>query len=1574
MTEIASLGLKVEGVNNVDKASGSLDRFSKSGDRADKSARGAAGGIKTTGVESEKSARSLTSMAGAARVAVGALAALGATAAIRRMVHTFADFESGMARVRAVSGATNAEFAALTETARRLGATTEFTGTQAASGLEFLARAGWSANESIAALPAVLNLATAASMDLGAAADVASNIMSAFGIAASEASSVADVLAAASSRANTDVQQLGNAMAFVGPVAAALKIPMGDAAAAVGALSDAGIQGSAAGTGLRRVLSSLANPTGAAAKSLQSLGVELETVNPATNSLVDIVDRLSASGMSAADALTIFGDRGGPAILALVENNAKVRELSGGLRDVAGESERMAGIMRDTLTGDMQTFSSAMQDLAISISSELGPSLRGVVQSATSFVRLLSDSMAEIKLVAGILGSLATAYLAVQTGAALATVAKWAYAKSSAAVVAGSVSAATSVMTLSGAFYTLAGAAAAFMVGFQVGKYLREEFEVVEKIGIALAGGLTRTFVTLGGIMDEIGANIQYALTSPLDFVRTKVLDFLEWLAGLGENVLGLIGFGGVFDDINAALESARPETEKNFNEMVQTIRDNTADKIAEVDEIFGDMFANVGKGSKESVKELAAVEKKLVEIAKIEVPDPFPPSEGAQKIIDALQDQYNQLVLTEKQYLAVQLAAEGATSAQIEEAFRLHDAITELNNIQIHNPFDSWVKGMDALQSGFAQIHSTMDSGSKEAQKLGQAMQALAVAQGIAAILNQGMGDPYTAIGRMAAMAAAVASLIGSVGFAGSGNTAAADAQATQGAGGVLGDAAAQSESIQKGVDITADATSQLVGINRAQLMALQSMQAGIAGASGQIMRGQDFSSSSEQWGLYGGQASGVFADSFDFVTSLDGLTGWLDDMLGGSRAIINSGIEIAGGMITDLATNTVVSAFEDIESKKHFLDSKSTRRFTELLGDEVGGQFALVFGSMVDAVSASAEVLGMTEKQIGDAINNFRVAATEISLMDLDGEAQEAAISAVFSDIFDGLAVAVVPYVDEFRAAGEAYAETLVRIATQVQVTQEAVGQLGLSILDGLAPEQLARVSDELITLSGGMEKFITGFTGFVDKFATDEHKFNVATNAINSAMSQLGLEVPQSEEALWELMQTLTDPAQIAGLLRLQDSFATMFDMMDKEASQAFDLNIQLLRLQGKEEEALALIRERTLEGMSESNRALQEQIWALQDLEAAADKAAQAAQALADFQRGIADQILDIISPAHAELERLNRAMGAQIEQAQELGIAEEDLANMRHLHQLQLMKFAAGLEESISSMSDELFGTVDNGMDRTVNSVGEGMNRVRDLMISGIAQVNDWLQSSMLSNVSPLTPEQRLAEAESQFFDQISAAQGGDASAISGLSGLADQLLSEASGFFGGSTQEFDDIWMRVREAMQGVAGMSIPDAVDPQRAIQTATESTAMSALQQITLASDMIGQIAALSRVTGETPADIAERLGVPIDKLMGIIGDTSGEFAGAIDQNFNDLVTGFDMTIDPLLSVQNAQLEATKQQTADTNERLERIEQALLDGVNYQRATAVNTGETANQQGQAVAIQRRNENKPSGAGRINV
>ncbi|WP_108482256.1 phage tail tape measure protein [Oceaniglobus ichthyenteri] len=342
-----------------------------------------------------------TGLGGMARAATRSLAAVAAgfasIAGVSAAIRGISQFETGMSQLGAVSRATASELKDMRTVAMDLGSSTEYSATQAASGLNFLAMAGFNAAESMAAIPDVLNLATAAQLDLGQAADISSNIMSAFAISAENAGAVADVLAAASSRANTDVGQLGEAMKFVGPVASALGIEMNDAAAAIGVLSDAGIQGGMAGTGLRRVLSSLANTTPQAAAVIRDLGLELDALNPATTSIVEIVEQLSDAGIDAAQALTIFGDRGGPAILALTSQVGGLRELTGELSNVEGEATRMADTMRDNLGGDINSLKSALEGLILAMGEAgLTAVLRAAIQGLTDVTRIISQTVQAI--------------------------------------------------------------------------------------------------------------------------------------------------------------------------------------------------------------------------------------------------------------------------------------------------------------------------------------------------------------------------------------------------------------------------------------------------------------------------------------------------------------------------------------------------------------------------------------------------------------------------------------------------------------------------------------------------------------------------------------------------------------------------------------------------------------------------------------------------------------------------------------------------------------------------------------------------------------------------------------------------------------------------------------------------------------------------------------------------------------------------------------------------------------------------------------------------------------------------
>jgi len=300
-------------------------------------------------------------------------------------VRIFTEFEATLAAVQAVTNATAVEFANLKQQAKELGEATIFSGVEAAQAQELLARAGFRVSEVIGALPGLLDLAAAAQLGLGEATDITAQALRGFNLESDQSGRVADVLAAAAANANTNVQMLGEGMSYIAPVAAAVGISIEEAAAAMGVLSDAGLQGTMAGTGLRQIISGLIDPTKEAAEALAALGVSAEEINPSTNSLIGIAERLAAANIDAATAFTVLGDRGAPALLALVSQAPRLRELTGVIEDADGTSKRMAATMLDTVKGAADELDSVIESLRIEFGEGLAPALRENLALSTEF-------------------------------------------------------------------------------------------------------------------------------------------------------------------------------------------------------------------------------------------------------------------------------------------------------------------------------------------------------------------------------------------------------------------------------------------------------------------------------------------------------------------------------------------------------------------------------------------------------------------------------------------------------------------------------------------------------------------------------------------------------------------------------------------------------------------------------------------------------------------------------------------------------------------------------------------------------------------------------------------------------------------------------------------------------------------------------------------------------------------------------------------------------------------------------------------------------------------------------------
>lgn len=291
----------------------------------------------------------------------------GILAAITGTTRVLADYSQEMSNVRAITGATAEEFALLDERAQDLGRNTRFSATQAAEGMAFLARAGFTAAESLEAVEGTLKLAQAGGLELGRAADIASNVLTAFRLEVDQTGRVVDVLASSATGANTTVGQLGDALKLVAPIAAGVNVPLEETTAALSALSDAGLQATLAGTGLRRVISELESPAAKTLDILDALGIAADDVRISQVGLTAALQALRDAGVDTGLALELFGDRGGPAFEVLSNSIPKIEEFTDRLENARGTADRIADVMDDNLKGALLRTGSAIQGLILAL-------------------------------------------------------------------------------------------------------------------------------------------------------------------------------------------------------------------------------------------------------------------------------------------------------------------------------------------------------------------------------------------------------------------------------------------------------------------------------------------------------------------------------------------------------------------------------------------------------------------------------------------------------------------------------------------------------------------------------------------------------------------------------------------------------------------------------------------------------------------------------------------------------------------------------------------------------------------------------------------------------------------------------------------------------------------------------------------------------------------------------------------------------------------------------------------------------------------------------------------------------
>lgn len=308
------------------------------------------------------------------------------------------DFESAMSQVAATMGTTTDKIQNLSKFAQHMGATTAFSATQAAEGLNVLAQSGLTAEEQMTALPEVLNLAAAGNLSLADSSTYVVGTLKGFGKGMDEAKRVTDLVAKGATMANTDVRGLGTALSSSSATAKSYGQNMDSVTLSLLRLAEQNITGEEAATSLNRAMMDLYTPTSTAKKALDELGVSVYDAQGNARDFNDVVDELNGklSGMSEEERNayknTIFTTYGLQAFNKMtVSSTEKVNDFKEGLKDANDSALKQAQTQLDNLKGDITLFKSALEGAGIVISNVLMPNIRNFIQWLTNLVTKFNE-------------------------------------------------------------------------------------------------------------------------------------------------------------------------------------------------------------------------------------------------------------------------------------------------------------------------------------------------------------------------------------------------------------------------------------------------------------------------------------------------------------------------------------------------------------------------------------------------------------------------------------------------------------------------------------------------------------------------------------------------------------------------------------------------------------------------------------------------------------------------------------------------------------------------------------------------------------------------------------------------------------------------------------------------------------------------------------------------------------------------------------------------------------------------------------------------------------------------------
>ena len=477
-------------------------------------------------------------------------------------VKTFSSFEESMANVQAVTGASSDTMKKLENTARGMAKETVYSASECADALYYMGLAGWNAEEMTDGLPAVLNLAAAAQMDLGRASDIVTDYLTAFGLNAKDAEGFVDQLAYAMSRSNTDVDQLGEAYKNVAATSTQLGYSLEDTTAALMVMANSGIKGGEAGTALSSIMTRLGNNVSNCRDELGKYGIEVYDSQGNVKSLSSILTDMQSVWKGLSDeqksnlSYIVAGKTAQAELMTVMgESTGAFEQYRQGLLGCNDAAKEMVNIQNETLSAQLKILKSRFEELCITIGERLAP-----------YIEIIADKIGDL-----------CDWFSNLSDEQLDQILKWA------AIVA----AIGPVLVVVGKVITIVGSV--ISIG---GKLVSGIATVISVIGKA-----SSVFAALGGVLASVGTFISGTLIPAIASIGAPVLAVIAVVTAL--IAVGVLLYKN-WDTIKEKATELADKASEKFNELRDNAKKAWDNMTENAKEKWDDLKASVKKASED--------------------------------------------------------------------------------------------------------------------------------------------------------------------------------------------------------------------------------------------------------------------------------------------------------------------------------------------------------------------------------------------------------------------------------------------------------------------------------------------------------------------------------------------------------------------------------------------------------------------------------------------------------------------------------------------------------------------------------------------------------------------------------------------------------------------------------------------------------------------------------------------------------------------------------------------------------------------------------------------------------------